>query len=113
MSRPSPRRFQLNATVKGQVALSATANVLCHADVAELADAPGLGPGIRKGVWVRIPPSAPKHQGTHGQAVPVEELFSQRLGLLDPAIATHATPEAFKRRRKWTGGVQTSQPCKR
>ena len=29
------------------------------ADVAELADAPGLGPGVRKDMGVRIPPSAP------------------------------------------------------
>jgi hypothetical protein len=92
VSRPSPRRFQLNATVKGQVALSATANVLCHADVAELADAPGLGPGIRKGVWVRIPPSAPKHQGTHGQAVAWRGAIQPTLGPVGPSHCDACDP---------------------
>ena len=31
------------------------------APVAELADAPGLGPGVRKDVWVQVPPGA-QHQ---------------------------------------------------
>ena len=30
-----------------------------HAEVAELVDALGSGPSSRKGVWVRVPPSAP------------------------------------------------------
>src|SRR6187200_2985393 len=32
---------------------------LDHARVAELADAPGLGPGVRKDLGVRVPPLAP------------------------------------------------------
>ena len=32
--------------------------------VAELADAPALGAGIRKDVWVRLPPTAPENVWT-------------------------------------------------
>lgn len=31
-----------------------------HAQVAELAYAPGLEPGARKGLWVQLPPCAPR-----------------------------------------------------
>ena len=39
---------------------------LCsHASVAELADAQGLGPCVRKDVWVQVPPGAQKCCGIH------------------------------------------------
>jgi hypothetical protein len=47
-SRGCPER----STPRWEVALE-------HARVAELADAPGLGPGARKGLGVRVPPLAP------------------------------------------------------
>src|SRR6478609_2325323 len=34
-----------------------------HASVAELADAPGLGPGALRGLRVRVPPLAPTARG--------------------------------------------------
>ena len=40
------------------------ADILTHvAPVAELADAQGLGPCVRKGVWVQVPPGAQTNWG--------------------------------------------------
>ncbi len=57
-SRPRARREALDAS-RHPIGLSRAARDWSGASVAEPADAPGLGPGVRKDVGVRVSPLAP------------------------------------------------------
>src|SRR6187200_707484 len=71
---------------------------LDHARVAELADAPGLGPGVRKDLGVRVPPLAPlltcgllqTPQRDNSESASCSRLLTELPQALPPEIETDA-----------------------
>ena len=56
---PRPAMLRARGPPFAQARFRSTLSVADDAKVAELADAPDLGSGTRKGMWVRVPPFAP------------------------------------------------------